>query len=320
MAAVASSEIESVVRRTIMAYNAGSEALGNLMSSDPSLRVLGFDRDEYWRSNAEFVAVRVAQTGEAPESAVHVDVVEAFQDGDFGWATLFSTFRTPEADTHLRSTAVLRLEAGIWRVIQWHNSSPVSNHQVYGVDLTTTLGELVDSILEGDGQLPDSSSSEGTMTLVFTDIVDSTPFAEEVGDLVWARTVADHEAAIRAAATAEGGTVVKFLGDGSMLAFVSARGAVRCAIRIQEEAEAAPFAVRIGIHSGEVMHTENDLLGLTVNKAARVASAAAERQIMISSTTRDLVGSMEGVRTGEPIMVNLKGLSGTHHIIPVLWG
>jgi len=319
MVAVPSPEIESVVRRTILAYNAGSEALGNLMSSDPSLRVLGFDRDEYWRSNAEFVGVRTMQTSEAPDSSVHVDLVDAFQDGDFGWATLFSTFETPEAETHLRSTAVLRLEAGIWRVIQWHNSSPVSNQQVYGVDLTTTLGELVDSVLDGDGQLPDASATEGTMTLVFTDIVDSTPFAEEVGDLAWATTVAEHEAAIRTATAAEGGTVVKFLGDGSMLAFESARAAVRSAIRIQRGTEAAPFAVRIGIHSGEVMRTDNDLLGLTVNKAARVASAAGDGQIMISSTTRDLVGSMEGATTGEPRTVTLKGISGTHHIVPVTW-
>ena len=112
---------------------------------------------------------------------------------------------------------------------------------------------------------------------------------------------------------------MKFLGDGSMLAFESARAAVRSAIRIQKETEAAPFAVRIGIHSGEVMRTENDLLGLTVNKAARVASAAAEGQIMISSTTCDLVGSMEGATTGEPMTVTLKGISGTHHIVPVTW-
>ncbi|MDX2380122.1 MAG: adenylate/guanylate cyclase domain-containing protein [Acidimicrobiia bacterium] len=126
-------------------------------------------------------------------------------------------------------------------------------------------------------------------------------------------------AAYNAATASEGGTVVKFLGDGSMLAFESARGAVRSAIRIQNETAAADFAVRVGIHSGEVLRTENDLLGLTVNKAARVASAAAGGQIMISSTTRDLVGSMEGYATGEPMTVTLKEISGTHHIVPVTW-
>jgi adenylate cyclase len=94
---------------------------------------------------------------------------------------------------------------------------------------------------------------------------------------------------------------------------------VRIAIRIQKETEAAAFAVRIGIHSGEVMRTENDLLGLTVNKTARVASAAAEGQIMISLTTRDLVGSIEGATIREPITVTLKGISGTHQIVPVAW-
>mgnify|MGYP000190435129 CR=1 FL=1 len=76
---------------------------------------------------------------------------------------------------------------------------------------------------------------------------------------------------------------------------------------------------RLGIHTGEVMRTGTDLLGLTVNKAARVASAAAEGQIVISSTTCDLVGSMEGFVAGEPKAVMLKGISGTHHVVPITW-
>ena len=67
------------------------------------------------------------------------------------------------------------------------------------------------------------------------------------------------------------------------------------------------------------MRTENDLLGLTVNAADRVAPAARGGQIMISSTTRNLVGSMEGATTGEALVVALKGMSGIHHIVPVAW-
>jgi class 3 adenylate cyclase len=110
---------------------------------------------------------------------------------------------------------------------------------------------------------------------------------------------------------------VKFLGDGSMLAFESARSAVRTAIEIQRKTDDAPFSVRIGVHTGEVMRTANDLLGLTVNKAARVAAAAGEGEIMISSTTRDLVGPMEGVEMGEARTVALKGISDTHQIVPI---
>jgi class 3 adenylate cyclase len=117
----------------------------------------------------------------------------------------------------------------------------------------------------------------------------------------------------------QGGTVVKLLGDGSMLAFESARAAVRAAVDIQRASESAAFGVRIGVHTGEVIRTADDLLGLTVNKAARVAAAADSGNIMISSTTKDLVGSLEGIRTGEPKIVALKGLSDTHQIVPIEW-
>ncbi|MBT8216737.1 MAG: adenylate/guanylate cyclase domain-containing protein, partial [Acidimicrobiia bacterium] len=96
--------------------------------------------------------------------------------------------------------------------------------------------------------------------------------------------VGSHEADIRRIAGEQGGTVVKFLGDGSMLAFGSARAAVRAAVDVQRACQAAPFAVRIGIHTGEVVRTADDLFGLTVNKAARVAASADGDSIMVSST------------------------------------
>ncbi len=113
--------------------------------------------------------------------------------------------------------------------------------------------------------------------------------------------------------------MVKLLGDGSMLAFESARAAVRAAVEIQRASAKNSFAVRIGIHTGEVIRTGDDLFGLTVNKAARITAAADPGGIMASSTTRDLVGSMEGIQIGEPKIVVLKGLSATHQIIPIDW-
>ena len=314
-----SPEIEAVAQRVLMAYLGDFLALGNLMSGNPILRVLGFDEHEWWKGLDEFLSVREAQVGEAPDVELYIDEVEGFEDGQFGWVTLFSRLVAPEAETRLRHTAVLRMEAGAWRVVHWHNSSPVANQQVYGVDLTKTLHDLVASILDEGGQFPVDSTTEGTMTLVFSDIVDSTRLAESVGDSRWAEIVRAHESAIRAATSSQGGTVVKFLGDGSMLAFESARAALRTAIQIQNDTDDAPFAVRIGVHSGEVMRTADDILGLTVNKAARVAAAAGEGEILISSTTKDLIGRMEGVEMGEARMVTLKGISGPHQIVPVEW-
>jgi len=314
-----SPEIESVVRRTLGAYTGDFESLRNLMSSDPSLRVLGFDRDEWWKGPAEFFGVRETQVDESPDFEYRLDEIEGFADGEFGWATIFATLATPEASTQLRHTAVLRVEAGVWKVIQLHNSSPVANQQVFGVDLTKTLSDLVASILDDENRISVGSAAEGTMTLVFTDVVDSTPLTESIGDSAWAGVIGTHESTIRRITAAEGGAVVDFIGDGSMLAFESARAAVRAAVQIQKETVDAQFDVRIGIHTGEVLRTADGFFGLTVNKAARVTAASPAAGIMLSSTTKDMVGSMDHLRFGEPQIVALKGLSGTHQIVPIDW-
>ena len=291
-----SAEIESVARRTLLAYLGDFATLRNLMSSDPSFRVLGFDGDEWWKGPEEFFGVRATQVDESPELEVRIDDIEGFEEGEFGWATMFSTIITPDSSTPLRHTALFRLEAGVWRAIQWHNSTPVSNEAVFGVDLTKTLDDLVSSVLSGENQLLPSSFSEGTMTLVFTDIVDSTSLAESHGDAVWAGMMAEHEALVGSTTATNGGNVVKS---------VPVRG--------------GPFSVRIGIHTGEVQRTGTDLMGLTVNKAARVASATGGGEIMVSSTTRDLIGSIDGLAIGESQTVALKGISGAHQIMPIVW-
>ena len=320
MAATPSPEIEAVTRRVLMAWqSADAETISNLFSDDPTLRVLGFQEDEWWTGPNEFLGVFEAQSHDMPDWTIEIQKVEAFEEGAFGWATVFSTLTTPETKTPIRHVATLRLEAGAWKVIQWHNSIPVPNRQIYGVDLTTTLHDLVASVLDEEMQLVPAAGSEGTMSIVFTDIVDSTPLTESFGDGAWTEVISEHESTIRDITTTQGGTVVKLLGDGSMLAFASARAALRAAVEIQKSSVQTPFAVRIGIHTGEVIHTEHDLFGLTVNKAARVASVAGAGEIMISSTTRDLVGSIEGIRMAEPEVVALKGLSNTHQIVAVEW-
>ena len=291
-------------------------ALANLFSPDPSLRVLGFAPDEWWAGLEEFLRIRETQTIEIGSLRVQVERIDAFEDGNFGWAALTTTVITSEARTPMRHVGVFRIEAGVWKVILWQNSVPVPNNQIFGVDLTTTLGDLVTSVLSEPISL---SSTEGTMTLVFTDIVDSTSLAERLGDNAWADLVSRHESAIRATTNSHGGSVVKLLGDGSMLAFESARAAVRAAVDLQRASGQDEFRVRIGVHTGEVIRTEGDLLGVTVNKAARVAAAADSGGIMVSSTTRDLVGTIEGIRMGEPRIVALKGLSDTHQVFPVEW-
>jgi adenylate cyclase len=312
-----SPEIESVTRRVLLAFETGDmAAMANLVSADPSLRVLGFAVDEWWAGPEEFLTIRETQIAEIPALHIQIERVDAFEDGAYGWAAIATTVITPELKTPMKHTAVLRLEAGAWKVILWTNSVPVPNSQIFGVELTTTLDDLVTSVLDEHSR---STALEGTMTLVFTDIVDSTGLAETLGDTAWAELISRHESTIRQVTAAQGGTVVKLLGDGSMLAFESARAAVRAAVDIQRASAMGSFGVRVGVHTGEVIRTSDDLLGLTVNKAARVAAAADSGSIMISSTTRDLIGSLEGISMGEPRIVALKGLSDTHQIVPIEW-
>lgn len=319
MTATPSPEIEAVVRRVLHAWQRRDvEAMANLFSKDATLRVIGFDEPESWAGADEFLSVFRTQSEEWPQWKEEIDSVDAFEDGAFGWASLFGTLTTPETETQIRHTAVLRLEAGAWRVIQWQNSIPVPNEQVFGVELTTTLDDLLSSVLDEGARLA-SAASEGTLTLVFTDIVDSTSLAESLGDQTWVETVKSHESVLRRITESEGGDVVKLLGDGSMLAFQSARAAVRAAVELQRAFHDAPVDVRIGIHTGEVIRTAADLIGLTVHKAARVASTANGGEILASSTTMDMVGEMDGIQAENARVVALKGLAGTHPVVSIGW-
>ena len=316
----ASPEIESVMRRVLDAWDTRDfETLSNLCVSGSHFRGIGTDANELWGSGEEFVGVRKTQAEELLPIESVIESVEAFEDGSVGWAVTLGTISAPDGDTPIRLSTVFAIEAGVWRIVQWHLSLPTPNVQAFGVELTTTLHDLLASVSGDSSAIASLTGSEGTMTLVFTDIVDSTVLAEAKGDSTWVDLIARHESVIREVTESHGGSVVKMLGDGSMLAFDSARAAIRASVDLQRAFEAEDFSVRVGVHAGDVVRSEDDILGLTVNKAARVAAAADGGTIMVSSTVIDLVGSLQEVEFGDPVTVTLKGLSGTHQLVPIEW-
>src|SRR5262249_9328262 len=128
------------------------------------------------------------------------------------------------------------------------------------------------------------------------------------------------------ATKARGGHVVKALGDGEMLAFSSARAALRCCTEIQSQLhqefrdEAVPIRVRIGVHTGDALQEADDFSGTTVNVAARVAQQALGGEILVSQPTHDLVALAEpSIVFGEGREVRLKGLDGNHLVFAVPW-
>lgn len=151
------------------------------------------------------------------------------------------------------------------------------------------------------------------MTLMFTDVESSTEMTSRIGDEGWRDVLRKHHEKIRAIAQQHGGQEIKSLGDGLMLAFVSARRAVQAAVAIQQAMSAAtahgqPFRIRIGLNTGEVAHEEGDLLGTAVNAAARIAAKAGGGQIYAAEVVKQLVGTIPGVGFTDRGRMTLRGL------------
>jgi len=132
-------------------------------------------------------------------------------------------------------------------------------------------------------------------TVLFTDIVNSTTLTQSLGDEAALAILGVHDTIVRDALSALGGHEVKHTGDGIMASFVSAAGAVRCAIQIQRELDKhaqanpeRPLKVRVGAAAGEPVEQNNDLFGSTVQLAARLCAHAQPEEILVSNAIPDL--------------------------------
>jgi class 3 adenylate cyclase len=166
----------------------------------------------------------------------------------------------------------------------------------------------------------------GPITILFSDIVDSTSLYETLGDLRAHEVVRIHNEIFRQQVAAYGGQEVKALGDSFMIAFPSARRAALCAIALQRSFAAycenhpdPSIRVRIGLHVGEAISESSDYFGKAVILAARIATLAEGGQILVSSTLHDLAGDAGDLRFAPMGERQLKGLAGTHRIFAIAW-
>jgi adenylate cyclase len=305
-----------VLRRVLEAWRgADVDALRNLHSQSSSFRSIGTDPDEWWGVD-DFMPVAAAQVTEIPPFQYDWDDVEGFELGPVGWGAARGRFVFESGEAlPMRFTAVMVIEGGVWRCVQTHVSVPVENEETLGVTLTRTLDDLLDSLDPPALALLDQT--EGTATLMFTDIEGSTAMAAQLGDREWGRIIEAHDRTLEEVVARHGGRIIKTLGDGALVSFGSARPAVRCAGDLQKAFASHPFEVRIGIHAGDVVRTSDDVIGTTVNKAARVAAAASGGQVVVSSLVRELIGATPEFAFGETFLVELKGLEGAHELVPV---
>jgi class 3 adenylate cyclase len=160
--------------------------------------------------------------------------------------------------------------------------------------------------------------ADGNVVLVFSDIEGSTQANAEMGDRAWVKLLEKHNRLVQGRVDKHGGHVVKTQGDGFMIAFADAGAAVRFSTDVQQALHPEQrIRVRIGIHMGTSVRRGDDLFGLDVAMAARVADQADGGETLVSVPVRDAVAHLAEVEFGEPREVELKGLRGTHLLTPV---
>ncbi|MGH9186333.1 MAG: adenylate/guanylate cyclase domain-containing protein [Acidimicrobiales bacterium] len=170
------------------------------------------------------------------------------------------------------------------------------------------------------------AARDGTVTIFFSDIEDSTALNEGLGDRDWLRVLSGHDKIVRGGVETHNGHIIKSQGDGFMIAFASPDEAMRCAVEVQRALAAGdrrlrdtPIRVRIGIHTGAAVQKDGDLFGRNVALAARVAGLADGGEILVTPQVSEAVeDGDEFVFTGARD-VELKGLPGSYRLLAVAW-
>jgi DNA-binding NarL/FixJ family response regulator/class 3 adenylate cyclase len=172
--------------------------------------------------------------------------------------------------------------------------------------------------------MPGAVDTVATVTVVVSDIEGSTPLMERLGEARFNAQLADYEQLLEACAADYGGTLQGRAGDGHLVAFASARAALRCAVAVQRALAAgpSPFRVRMGIHSGELERCDGELRGRALVKAARIGALARGGEILASSLVQELtdLDAADGdIWFDDGTEVELRGLRGKHLLVPARW-
>ena len=126
-------------------------------------------------------------------------------------------------------------------------------------------------------------------TVLFTDIVDSTTSAAALGDAAWRRLLDRHDTISQHAVADCGGRLVKGTGDGVLATFDAPARGLQCADTLRSALSDAGLAIRAGVHTGEVELRGDDVSGIGVHIAARVAALAGSGELLVTRTVKDLV-------------------------------
>lgn len=188
--------------------------------------------------------------------------------------------------------------------------------------LTSSIEDLTRWSLEDRTEIDRFTAPDGSLTVLFSDIEDSTTLNDQLGDGGWVALLGVHDKLIRRVVERHHGHIVKSQGDGFMIVFADPGEAVRCGIGIQDVIGASaswrlrrsPIKVRVGMHCGTAIQRDGDYFGRNVAMAARVAAHAAGGQILVSDEVRHELREDEDVVLVDFCETELKGLPGVHRL------
>lgn len=183
---------------------------------------------------------------------------------------------------------------------------PGVDHLCWLSDADTVLDEI-EEFLTGARRGPEPDRV--LATVLFTDIVDSTNRAAQMGDQSWHRVLDEHDRTARRMVDKYRGNLVKTTGDGILATFDGPGRAIRCALDFEAAAMHIGLPLRAGLHTGEVEIRDKDIGGIAVHAAARVMALSSPGEVLVSRVVTDLVAGA-GLKFSERGSHELKGLSG----------
>ena len=167
------------------------------------------------------------------------------------------------------------------------------------------------------GGAPRGPVTRKLVTVLYTDIVESTARAVEMGDERWSTLLAVHHSGVREQVERHDGTLIKTMGDGVLATFDRPTLAVRCALAISRHAGEEGVQVRAGVHAGECEVTDDDISGVAAHVGSRIMALAGPAEVLVSATVRDLVfgSGVDFEARGEHALKGLPGRWAVHAVV-----
>jgi class 3 adenylate cyclase len=217
----------------------------------------------------------------------------------------------PTLVLHRERDRLVNVRNGRWLAEHLPNARlvelPGDDHILWYEHPELTLGEIQEFLT---GVRFEPEPERMLATVVFTDIVDSTKTAAELGDQRWREQLERHQKTVGKALERFGGRQVKNTGDGFLATFDGPARAIRCAREILDSSEQEGLRVRAGVHTGEIEVMDDDIGGMGVHIAARVSALAGPSEVLVSRTVKDLVAG-SGLEFAERGAHELKGVPDT---------